>query len=54
MLADIPSFALRTLTHDFSRRFKSAYMFFSTTKHKEIREELGTRGIAEKVSILLF
>ena len=32
------------------RRFKSAYMFFSTIKHKEIREELGSRGVAEKVS----
>lgn len=32
------------------RRFKSAYMFFSTTKHKEIREELASRGIAEKTT----
>eukprot|EP00540_Astrosyne_radiata_P002304 CAMPEP_0116855188 /NCGR_PEP_ID=MMETSP0418-20121206/19101_1 /TAXON_ID=1158023 /ORGANISM="Astrosyne radiata, Strain 13vi08-1A" /LENGTH=117 /DNA_ID=CAMNT_0004488217 /DNA_START=41 /DNA_END=391 /DNA_ORIENTATION=- len=30
------------------RRFKSAYMFFSTTKHREIREQLGERGISEK------
>eukprot|EP00548_Thalassiothrix_antarctica_P011704 CAMPEP_0194162342 /NCGR_PEP_ID=MMETSP0152-20130528/79444_1 /TAXON_ID=1049557 /ORGANISM="Thalassiothrix antarctica, Strain L6-D1" /LENGTH=404 /DNA_ID=CAMNT_0038872233 /DNA_START=442 /DNA_END=1656 /DNA_ORIENTATION=+ len=32
------------------RRFKSAYIFFSTIKHKEIREELGTKGIAEKTT----
>lgn len=32
------------------RRFKSAYMFFSTIKHKEIREELGSRGVAEKTT----
>lgn len=32
------------------RRFKSAYMFFSTTKHKDIREELGGRGIVEKTT----
>eukprot|EP00545_Synedropsis_sp_CCMP1620_P005229 CAMPEP_0119004376 /NCGR_PEP_ID=MMETSP1176-20130426/1105_1 /TAXON_ID=265551 /ORGANISM="Synedropsis recta cf, Strain CCMP1620" /LENGTH=450 /DNA_ID=CAMNT_0006956071 /DNA_START=149 /DNA_END=1501 /DNA_ORIENTATION=+ len=32
------------------RRFKSAYMFFSTSKHKEIREELGSRGIVEKTT----
>lgn len=32
------------------RRFKSAYMFFSTTKHKEIREELGTKGQTEKTT----
>mmetsp|Transcript_1873 Transcript_1873/g.2283 ORF Transcript_1873/g.2283 Transcript_1873/m.2283 type:complete len:418 (-) Transcript_1873:444-1697(-) len=32
------------------RRFKSAYMFFSTTKHKEIREELGAKGVAEKTT----
>lgn len=32
------------------RRFKSAYMFFSTTKHKDIREELGTKGVAEKTT----
>ena len=25
------------------RRFKSAYMFFSTEKHKSIREEYGTK-----------
>jgi len=32
------------------RRFKSAYMFFSTIKHKEIREELGAKGVAEKTT----
>jgi len=32
------------------RRFKSAYIFFSTTKHKEIREELRTKGIVEKTT----
>lgn len=32
------------------RRFKSAYMFFSTSKHKEIREELGKKGVAEKTT----
>mmetsp|Transcript_7118 Transcript_7118/g.10380 ORF Transcript_7118/g.10380 Transcript_7118/m.10380 type:complete len:405 (-) Transcript_7118:25-1239(-) len=32
------------------RRFKSAYMFFSTTKHTEIREALGTKGVAEKTT----
>jgi len=26
------------------RRFKSSYMFFSTTKHKEIRAELTAKG----------
>lgn len=31
------------------RRFKSAYMFFSTDKHKEIRDQLGADGISEKV-----
>jgi hypothetical protein len=29
------------------RRFKSAYMFFSTEKHKEIRQELADKN--EKV-----
>mmetsp|Transcript_23517 Transcript_23517/g.35573 ORF Transcript_23517/g.35573 Transcript_23517/m.35573 type:complete len:421 (+) Transcript_23517:88-1350(+) len=32
------------------RRFKSAYMFFSTCKHKEIREELGAKGTVEKTT----
>eukprot|EP00546_Thalassionema_frauenfeldii_P001150 CAMPEP_0178936798 /NCGR_PEP_ID=MMETSP0786-20121207/25386_1 /TAXON_ID=186022 /ORGANISM="Thalassionema frauenfeldii, Strain CCMP 1798" /LENGTH=389 /DNA_ID=CAMNT_0020615267 /DNA_START=175 /DNA_END=1344 /DNA_ORIENTATION=- len=32
------------------RRFKSAYMFFSTAKHKEIREELGEKGVTEKTT----
>jgi len=32
------------------RRFKSAYMFFSETKHKEIRAGLGTKGKKEKAT----
>jgi hypothetical protein len=31
------------------RRFKSAYMFFSTEKHRSIREELAEKGKSEKV-----
>jgi hypothetical protein len=31
------------------RRFKSAYMFFSTEKHRSIREELAEKGESEKV-----
>jgi hypothetical protein len=31
------------------RRFKSAFIFFSTEKHKEIRQGLGTDGAKEKV-----
>lgn len=31
------------------RRFKSAYMFYSTDKHKEIRKELDKDGKKEKV-----
>ena len=31
------------------RRFKSSYMFFSTTKHKEIRAELTAKGQGQKV-----
>lgn len=27
------------------RRFKSAYMFFSTEKHKEIRKEMGDKEV---------
>jgi hypothetical protein len=27
------------------RRFKSAYMFFSTEKHKEIRREMGDKEV---------
>jgi hypothetical protein len=33
------------------RRFKSSYMFFSTTKHKEIRAELTAKGQGQKVRI---
>jgi hypothetical protein len=33
------------------RRFKSAYMFFSTQKHKDIREELIQKGETNKVWI---
>lgn len=32
------------------RRFKSSYMFFSTQKHKEIREERAKQGEDPKVS----
>jgi hypothetical protein len=28
------------------RRFKSAYMFFSTEKHKEIRKEMGNKEVS--------
>jgi len=31
-------------------RFKSAFIFFSTRKHKEIRSQLGKAGEKEKVS----
>lgn len=31
------------------RRFKSSYMFFSTFKHKQIREELAKEGKNSKV-----
>ena len=31
------------------RRLKSAYMFFSTEKHRSIREELAEKGESEKV-----
>eukprot|EP00542_Grammatophora_oceanica_P013022 CAMPEP_0194031648 /NCGR_PEP_ID=MMETSP0009_2-20130614/4774_1 /TAXON_ID=210454 /ORGANISM="Grammatophora oceanica, Strain CCMP 410" /LENGTH=86 /DNA_ID=CAMNT_0038671861 /DNA_START=117 /DNA_END=373 /DNA_ORIENTATION=+ len=30
------------------RRFKTAFIFFSTAKHKEIREQLGSRGSKQK------
>jgi len=30
------------------RRFKTAFIFFSTAKHKEIRQELGSRGSKQK------
>ena len=33
------------------RRFKSAYMFFSTDKHRAIRAELTSQGKAEKVRV---
>jgi hypothetical protein len=32
------------------RRFKSAFIFFSTEKHKEIRAQLFETGVAEKVT----
>ena len=32
------------------RRFKSAYMFFSTDKHKSIREDMDREGVVAKVS----
>jgi len=34
---------------DAPKRFKSAFIFFSTEKHKEIRSQLGDKGLAEKV-----
>ena len=34
---------------DAPRRFKSSYMFFSTEKHRSIREELAKKGKTEKV-----
>lgn len=35
---------------DAPRRFKSAFIFFSTNKHREIRENMKKNGKAEKVS----
>lgn len=35
------------------RRFKSAFIFFSTEKHKEIRKQLGKQGAKEKVGGML-
>jgi hypothetical protein len=34
---------------DAPRRFKSSYMFFSTEKHRSIRDELAKKGETEKV-----
>lgn len=31
------------------KRFKSAFIFFSTEKHREIRSQLGDKGLSEKV-----
>ncbi len=31
------------------KRFKSAYIFFSTVMHPAIRKRLGTKGVTEKV-----
>jgi len=31
------------------RRFKTAFIFFSSTRHKEIKEELAEQGKTEKV-----
>jgi hypothetical protein len=31
------------------KRFKSAYMFFSTAMHPAIRKRLGEKGVTEKV-----
>jgi hypothetical protein len=36
------------------KRFKSAYMFFSTVKHAETRTRLGHKGVKEKVNQFLF
>jgi hypothetical protein len=35
------------------KRFKSAYMFFSTVMHPAIRKRLGEKGVTEKVRSLL-
>lgn len=35
------------------RRFKSSYMFFSTERHKSIREGLEKEGRKEKVKVLV-
>jgi len=35
---------------DAPRRFKSAFIFFSTDKHKEIRAKLGKKGATEKTT----
>lgn len=32
------------------RRFKTAFIFFSSARHKEMKEELALEGKAEKVS----
>lgn len=34
------------------RRFKTAFIFFSSARHKEMKEELALEGKAEKVSVL--
>jgi hypothetical protein len=34
------------------KRFKSAYMFFSTAMHPAIRKRLGKKGVTEKVRSL--
>ena len=36
------------------KRFKSAFIFFSTWKHKEIRKQLGKGNATESVSIILY
>ena len=33
------------------KRFKSAFIFFSSAKHPEIRKQLGEKGGTEKVSL---
>lgn len=35
---------------DAPKRFKSAFIFFSAVKHKEIRAQMGDKGIGEKVN----
>lgn len=32
------------------KRFKSAFIFFSAEKHKEIRAQMGDQGVGEKVN----
>ena len=36
------------------RRFKTAFIFFSSARHKEIKEELAQEGKTEKVRWILF
>lgn len=34
------------------RRFKTAFIFFSSARHKEIKHELAKEGKTEKVSLI--
>jgi hypothetical protein len=56
MLAVFYLFIFNTLnsleSHIINRRFKSAFIFFSTEKHKEIRNNLGEEGSKIKVSAI--
>jgi hypothetical protein len=35
------------------RRFKSAFIFFSSEKHRQIREQMGEKGVTEKVITIM-